>query len=284
MAYRLAQVRSLAQLTDLFLHQYRGVLREREGYLVAETPDNPGFFWGNFLFFPEAPRAGDFARWEALFRKEFAHNPRIKHLTFAWDEQSPGEAAEFLAAGYEAETGSVLSLKQGGLKAPRKKMSEGSDLVVRPLESDADWEAATQNQIACRLEGWSLEAYTPFKRTQMAQYRRMVRNGKGLWWGAFTGTNELTAECGLFFSGQIGRFQNVGTSPAHRRQGICSRLVFEVCRHALAEDPSRTLVIVADEGEPADFIYRSVGFAPAGKQFTLTWWPRDEWSGQAQNP
>lgn len=272
---RLADVRSLAPQTDLFIHQYRGLLRERSGYIVGETPDNPGFFWGNFLFFPRAPQSGDLVKWKELFRKEFAHQPLVRHYAFFWDEESEGDAAEFLRAGFQAETGSVLALSDGGLLKPVKDPKEA--ITVRPIATEAEWEAVTRNQIACRLDGWKLETYTPFKRKQMAQYRRMVSDGHGHWWGAFRG-EELVAECGLFYSGNVGRFQNVGTAPAHRRKGYCSRMVHEICGRAFRENKSRTLVIVAEEDEPADFIYRSVGFAPAGKQFTLTWWPREEWA------
>ena len=274
MTYSLREVRSLAPRTDLFIHQFRGPLKEREGYLVAETPGNPSYFWGNFLFFPQAPRAGDFERWRELFRREFAHEPLVRHNTFAWDEESPGDNAEFVAFGFKPEVGSALSLTAPGLKAPAKLRP---DLQIRPLSTESDWEAATRNQIACRPDVWNIDAYTVFKRQQMGHYRAMVAAGHGHWWGAFL-RGELVGECGLFFSDSLGRFQNVGTAPARRRQGICSAMVHEICRQAFAEDPSRTLVIVADEGEPADFIYRSVGFAPAGRPHSLMWWPRDEWN------
>lgn len=270
---RLADVRSLAPQTDLFLHRYRGLLKERGGYLVGETPDNPGFFWGNFLFFPRAPRKGDLQKWKAIFREEFSHQPLVRHFAFFWDEQSEGDNAEFLKEGFQAEVGSVLALKKEGLLSPAKS----ADVSVRPLRTDAEWEAATRNQIDCRLGGWKLDTYTPFKRRQMEQYRRMVVDGHGHWWGAFRG-EELVAECGLFFSGSVGRFQNVGTAPAHRRKGYCSAMVHAICAASFSENPSRTLVIVAEEGEPADFIYRSVGFGPAGRQHSLTWWPREEWA------
>jgi ribosomal protein S18 acetylase RimI-like enzyme len=274
MPYSLQDVRALAPRTDLFIHQFRGSLKERDGYLVAETPGNPSYFWGNFLFFPHAPRAGDLERWRELFRREFAHEPLVRHNTFAWDEESPGNNAAFVAAGFKPEVGSALSLSAPGLKASAKKRA---DLEIRPLATDAEWEAATHNQIACRPDGWNIDAYTPFKREQMGHYRAMVANGHGHWWGAFL-RGQLVAECGLFFSGAFGRFQAVGTAPAFRRQGICSSMVFEICRRAFAEGPSRTLVIVAEENEPADFIYRSVGFIPAGRQHSLMWWPREDWS------
>ncbi len=271
MTFHLHEVRSLAARTDLFLLGFQGEIRERDGYLAAETPGNPGYYWGNYLFFPSAPKRGDLEAWLALFRKEFGHNPKIRHTAFGWDEPSPGENEEFLAAGFLAETGSALSLKKTFLVEPASKKA---GLAVRPLKTEAEWEAATQNQIQCRPESLRLEEYIPFKRAQMLQYREMSEKGHGHWWGAFLG-EELVADCGLFFSRPLGRFQNVGTSPLHRRQGFCRIMIHEICRTAFAEDPGRTLVIVAESGAPADHLYRSLGFSPEPSQFTLARWPSE---------
>jgi len=274
MRFSFSQVRSLAGQTDLFLQTYRGVLRERSDYIVLETPSNPSFFWGNYLYFRNAPKAGDLARWMDFFRREFAHQPEIRHYVFAWDESNPGENEEFLSHGFLAETSSVLSLENLELREPLRKFTP---LKVRPLQTEADWEAATENQIACRPEGWKIDSYTTFKRQHMNSYRRMQEEGHGHWWGGFL-DETLVAECGLFYSGNIGRFQSVGTNPDYRRRGICGSMIHLICQAAQTRNPSLTLVIVADEGEPADRIYRSVGFRPNELRYTLSHWPKEEWS------
>ena len=45
-------VRSLALTTDLALHATRGRVTDRGNYLVVETPDDPGYYYGNLLVLP----------------------------------------------------------------------------------------------------------------------------------------------------------------------------------------------------------------------------------------
>ncbi|MGZ3703726.1 MAG: GNAT family N-acetyltransferase, partial [Bdellovibrionota bacterium] len=266
----LADCTSLAGRTDLSILAAGGSrIRSRSEYLVIDTPGNPGYFWGNYLYFRKAPTATDVDRWQSLFRREFAAEPRVRHFTFGWDEQTPGtEFPEFLR-----DATSVLALEAAKLVKPPRAFET---LLVRPLESDADWEAMVQNQISCRLEGFKLESYEPFKRRQAATFRAMSEAGRGHWWGGFV-AGRLVAECGLFLFGNLGRFQAVGTHPEFRRRGICAALVHEISLRTLAANPERTLVMCAAADEPAERVYRSVGFEPRQRQWALCRYPSDEW-------
>ena len=44
--------------TDLIFARFDGELIERPDCLVVRTPANPSFWWGNFLLFDHAPKAG----------------------------------------------------------------------------------------------------------------------------------------------------------------------------------------------------------------------------------
>jgi len=67
---------------------------DRGDCLVIRTPDNPGFWWGNFLLTRAWPGEGD--GWLARYAAEF---PQAKHVALGVDVTAPaGRApAEFAA-------------------------------------------------------------------------------------------------------------------------------------------------------------------------------------------
>ena len=177
-----------------------------------------------------------------------------------------GRTSRFVAAGYERDPGIVMTARDVTLPNHAHP-----NLTVRPILTAAEWEAATQLQIACRAERFSLEAYTAFKTPQMAAFRRMTARGELQWYGAFEGEVQV-GNLGLSSQGPVRRFQTVGTHPDHRRKGVCSRLVYEVSRIGIA-DGAETLVMVADEFEDARRVYDRVGYAVTEYQIGLTYRP-----------
>lgn len=273
------KLRSLAQRTDLIFRRAQGRVTDCGEYLLIETPGNPGFFWGNYLLFSHAPREGDYKKWRALFDKHFSHIPEVRHCSFGWDatEEDWGVFAPFKKAGFKPDPGDVMLASAASLKKPRRFQS---GLEVRPLGSDADWEAALANQISTRDHNIKLEHYLPFKKKQMDAYRLMVEAGCGQWFGAFRDGN-MEGDLGLFFEPdeKLGRFQSVVTLPNFRRQGVCATLVYEASLFGFHTMKLDTLVMVADSGEPAGRVYRSVGFELKEKQMGCCWWDREYWGG-----
>lgn len=251
--------RSLGYFTDLrILEGFGATITERAAYWVIETPTNPGYYWGNFLLFRAAPGPGDYQRWMELFAQEFAHARAVQHRAFGWDAPTKegSDVAPFLAAGFERQDAMVLVTGEP-LPPPRPC----PDLDVRPLQTEAEWEAALRNQVACRSAGFQEEDYRVFKRRQMADYRALAEAGSGAWLGAFLG-DRLVGELGVFVFDGVGRYQSVGTDPAHRRRGVCGTLVYQAARHALEQLGAERLVIVADPDDQATRVYQSVGFIP----------------------
>lgn len=253
--------------TDLLFARYDSDILDRGDYTVVRTPSNPTFHWGNFLIFPRAPEAsdphapgtGDAIRWSAAFLREFGHYPALRHRAYTWDAGKIGPAAraEFATLGVSLETNRVLTMESAGaLRVPAKF---ATDVEVRELATDAEWEAAIENQIATRRDVFTRENYEPFKRRQFDRYRRMHAAGLGGWFGAFL-EGRLVADLGLYHERGVGRFQSVGTHPDFRRRGICARLVHDVCRIGLTNQGIGTLVMVADDADHAAKIYESVGF------------------------
>lgn len=255
---RISDLRSPGLATDVEIARFEGVLTERPGYLVVETPGNPGFYWGNFLIYPAPPAPSDEPVWREDFRREFAHQPLVRHQAFSWD--GSGEGAPF--AGFTRESGAVLTARE-----VRRPPRAHPGAVVRPLRTDAEWEAAVLNQIECREEGFTRESYEPFKRAQMARYRRMSEAGLGDWYGAFL-DGELAADCGLFVFGETGRFQAVETRPDLRRRGLAAALLHEAARAGLRR--ARELVIVSEQVHGAERLYRSAGFSGDERTWQLT--------------
>jgi ribosomal protein S18 acetylase RimI-like enzyme len=106
-----------------------------------------------------------------------------------------------------------------------------------------------------------------FSRARQAELRAMFRAGRGAWYVALDG-DVLVGSMGIVVTGGRGararraRFQTVDTAASHRRRGICSRLLVDAARHAVATYGADRLVIVADPGYHAAGIYESVGFRP----------------------
>lgn len=257
---------SLGYMTDLSILEGMGaVISEQPTHWVIETPANPGYYWGNFLLFRAAPRTGDFERWTAEFDRRFAHLPQPHHQCFGWDDPAGprGDLAAFEAAGFEVQEGVVLATAK---PLPPERPCE--QLTVRPLQTEADWEAALLNQIRCRSEGFDHDEYRDFKRRQMLDYQALTAAGMGAWFGAFLG-DRLVGDLGIFLSHGVGRFQSVGTDPAYRRRGVCSTLVYQAARYAQERMNASKLVIIADPEDQAARIYQSVGFAACERQMGI---------------
>lgn len=262
------QIKSLGYRTDLIFPRFDGVVKERDNYLVIETPSNPHFHWGNYLLFREPPAPGALEEWRRLFKAEFGSNPEIKHITFGWDgtDGQMGASAEFVNAGFRTAEQIVLAANE--VSRPKHFNIE---VTVRPLTTDEDWIDATENQIACRDAIYEYGPYKLFKESQMKRYRSMEAQGLGHWFGAFI-NDQLVGSLGIYRDQNIGRFQNVGTNPEFRRQGICGTMVYLASEHAFSKMGIETLVMVSDEDGDARRVYESVGFKPREKQSGLSWW------------
>jgi ribosomal protein S18 acetylase RimI-like enzyme len=266
------EVHSLGYRTDLIFPEFDGQILDRGDHLVILTPTNPTFYWGNFLLFQNPPGEGDLKKWKTIFTQEIGSQVKAEHFALGWDTVNGelGAVQPFLDEGFNLNQTVVLTTQQ--VKIPPKYNRE---VVIRPLTSDDDWEQATQNQIACRDPNHSLEGYQIFKRDQMRRYRQMNQSGLGHWFGAFLGS-QLVAELGVFTSGKLGRFQQVGTHPDYRRQGICGVLVYQASRYTFEKMGVETLVMVADENYHAAKIYESIGFEPKEHQVGIDWWPKTQ--------
>lgn len=266
MATRSEVPRALTWATDLDKLPRNRVVEVRDGYLVVRTPNEPGFYWGNLLLFDDPPAAGDRARWERLFETEFTGQASVEHRTFAWDrvDGEIGQAQEeFVAGGYEMEDTIALVATPDQLHPhPR----ENREVTVRALDPapGADrrlWEQVAELQAVEHDDASEPEEHhREFLERRMDALRALFQEGRGAWYVALTADATVAGSCGVVVTGDRGRFHAVDTAAAHRRRGICSRLVVEAGQRSAERYGAERLVIAADAGYHALGLYESLGF------------------------
>jgi ribosomal protein S18 acetylase RimI-like enzyme len=259
--------RSLVFATDIDVLAIDRVVNPRDGYLVVRSPSNPAFWYGNFLLFDDPPTEGDGPRWERRFDAEFADEPRARHRTFCWDRPDGdiGRAAdEFARHGFDLESIVGLVATPGSLTAHPRANAEVEIRPLDPAEGSADeplWSAVIEIQVTGRDGRIGEREHREFSRTRQNELRTLFRAGRGAWYVARAPDGEVVASCGIVATGDRGRYQAVETLEAHRRKGICSRLLIDAAAHATAEHALSTLVIAADADYHALGLYESLGFA-----------------------
>jgi RimJ/RimL family protein N-acetyltransferase len=292
--HRLGPVRRITSLgfrTDVALRVLEGAkVTHRGDYLVVRSPDQPDFWWGNFLLLAGWPGPGTGDSWLARFAAEF---PLARHVALGVDragvdragvdragEDEAGEdhagdngagdngaiPAEFLAAGLEPQRDTVLTCAVVG---PPPHPSAAAE--IRRLESDADWQQSVDLALRC----FDHSEPRDYLEARTAARRRLTRAGRGAWFGAFAG-GRLLAQLGLFDAGDgHARYQHVETDPEARRRGLAGTLVWHAGRYGREVLGASTFVIVADPADVAIRVYRACGFADRQRQFGFERPPAD---------
>lgn len=260
------KLNSLSLLTNMIFARNESEIIERESYIVVKTMSNPTFHWGNYLIFKRAPVDGDIVNWMNIFQKEFSHYKKFEHYVFAWDELSEPKSAEYLSYGFELQKS--VSLKSTQVNPPKHY---NKDLTVRLLTSAEDWEAALELQVSTRDPKFSYEEYKEFKTNQDKSYQKLIAQKRGGRFGVFK-EGKLIADLGIYFEGELARYQSVVTHPEHRGIGACGTLVYESGKYALENWGVKTLCMEADPDYHAARIYESVGFAPEENSYSLYWY------------
>jgi ribosomal protein S18 acetylase RimI-like enzyme len=274
-------VGSLGFRTDLMLRRLAGAtLADRGDHIVVRTADNPTFYWGNFLLLAEPPTDGG-AGWLDVFGREF---PDAEHVALGIDgtEGRTGDVSALVDAGIDVELNVVLTASEVSLSPTP------SDVELRRLTTDDDWEQAIGLRLAVDEDEDEGNEHETFVRLKAAESRRLVEAGHGAYFGAVVG-GSVRASLGIVTDGSgVARFQNVETHPDYRRRGLASALLGAAAAVARAELAATTLVIVADPEYVAIDLYRSLGFADSERQVQLerapTRTPRQPGEDEASAP
>jgi RimJ/RimL family protein N-acetyltransferase len=254
------RITSLGFQTDVALRGLEGAqVSDRGNYLVVRTPDNPDFWWGNFLLLARlpGPGLGEGHAWLNRFAAEF---PAARHITLGVDVTGDADVPEeFAAAGLEPDRATVLTTTE--LRPPAHL---NTDAEIRPLDDAADWRQSVDLAHRCfdGEPGGYLER-------RAAARRRLTQTGAGAWFGAFA-DGRLVAQLGLFDVGHgYARYQHVETDPAARRRGLAGTLLWTAGRYGREVLGTRTFVIVADPAEVAIRIYQACGFTARQSQLSF---------------
>ncbi len=257
-------VRSLALTTDLALHATRGRVTDRGNYLVVETPDDPGYYYGNLLVLPAAPQVGEVSYWMRKFHEELGKNPAIKHVTFCWDGVTGDEGAgdELRGAGFTIDTHQVM--------VAEAVVAEPAVLPLRTLAPD-------EVLVTADLE-WAMgdrhdEIYRRFLQRRATWHRDLVKRGLAHFYGAFDGKT-LVSSLGLVRVGNVGRYQDVQTLPAYRKRGLARALLATAAQVAFADGAER-VVIVTEAESAAARLYARAGFRAIERQGSACRYPPD---------
>lgn len=285
------ELRSLGYRSELIFAEFDGQVQTRDGYTVIRTLTNPNYFWGNLLVFDLPPRVSDVDDWIETFHREFT-DPRIYHITLAWDPvmsetgREFGDVSGFVNRGYLLESKEVLALdarviakaNANGLGSTHEPKNFNKALRVRPLESDDEWERMIQVQVGSSHGHLSRSSWESFYRDQSHRYKAMAKAGLGHWFGGFF-EDELVAGLGIFCRERLARFQTVCTDPKFQRRGFCATIVFESMRQILRSHSIDTFVMCADPDYHAIRIYESVGFVRQAQEHGVYWWDKSREPG-----
>jgi GNAT superfamily N-acetyltransferase len=258
-------VRSLVWATDIDVLERNHALVRRDRYWAVHSPENPTFWWGNFLLFDDAPVDGDGDRWEELFQAEFGARTAVTHRCFAWDRTDgiAGAAGpELVARGYELEW-TVGLVAQAGHVVSHPRANQ--QVTVQALDPDADarlWEAAIEIQMAQAPADVSVDYHRTYLVRRQRGLRELFRDGRGAWYLALLDGLPV-ASLGIVVTGSRARYQVVETLAAHRRKGIATRLVADAATHAARHHHIDHFVIAADPDYHAIGIYEGLGFERA---------------------
>lgn len=258
-------IESLLWATDIDVLAADHTLRRRDGYWLVESPQNPTFWWGNFLLFDDPPAPGDGERWEALFAREFAARPDVTHRSFGWDRTDAAVGAaeqELVARGYELERSSGLVATPERIVAHPRANREVEVRALDPQTGADDelWEQVVQVQLAQAPEEQDAAYHLTFSRRRQQELREIFSGGgRGCWYVALL-DGEVAGSLGVVVTGIRARYQAVDTVERFRRRGIARRLVVDAARDACAKQAIDHLVIAADPDYHAIGIYEELGF------------------------
>ena len=224
-------------------------------HLVVETPDNPGYYWGNFVLVTNPGLAERPRDCLALMEREF---PSAGHVAIGLPAAPDPQAWEGLDVDLERDE--VL-----GADRPPRGRELPTGYVARPLAGD-DWEQSLRNEVA---ESGAADpvAYADFARRRIASRQRMVAHGDAVFVGAFVG-EELVADLGIVLGEDAARYQSVATVAAHRRRGLASHLLQVAGEWAQGRGTTRWVIIV-EPGSDAARLYRACGMEPVDESWQV---------------
>lgn len=238
---------------------------DMQSHAVRSSPERSDYMYGHALLLDERPEVDELASWVERWREAFADAPAAEWMVIEWTEG--GDAAAPEALEHEAERlglelDSMIVFALDVVQEPEI----GQQWRARPFDSDKDWLAGAE---LTATEGEDDPAYLDFYQWKFRGYQHHWSAGQGVWFGVWEG-DTLIGSGGSIWYGGIARFQELTTHVDYRRQGVCSRLCYEMVSFLKSLDPPLDqILVVAEEGSAAAGVYERLGFEPRARQYTL---------------
>jgi hypothetical protein len=249
-------ISSIGLRSEFVLFDHISEVYSREDYLVVKTPRNPKYISANFVLFKHAPDVGALDRWPSLFAKEFENDVNIKHVKLIWDgiTDQTNSIRPFLDSGFEL--GHYRALVSNGFLIEPNIHQE---IEIRVISTNEEWESILGDQMLLKPKGLSDDYYKEFSSQLIEDHISIVGLGKAIWFGAFIGST-MVGSAGLLWSDELAVFHRVIVKEKFQKQGICKTLLYYISQWISKELSNRTLVILAEKGSLAEYIYQSLGF------------------------
>lgn len=255
--------------SDFLLHRHGALVAERDDCIVVRTPDNPTYYWGNFLLLPQLPGDADLAHWLQRFDDEVAAlQPASQHVALGINlpPATLPPLPAWQAAGFDLIETAVLALRRDGLLAPATVPRGRVELLQLDLRQDIEAIVALE---CADTHGFAVAGYADYRRRQLQRYAAMAAQGQAAWFGLRC-DGVLAADCGLMHDGAgLGRFQRVATHPDWRRRGLCTALVHGVSAWGFAQWGLQQILMCADPDDVAIGIYEHLGYRRIARECCL---------------
>ncbi|MCW5220462.1 N-acetyltransferase [Verminephrobacter aporrectodeae subsp. tuberculatae] len=243
------------------------VVEAYDDFAFLRCPEREDFWFGNFVITRcPLPAVDD---WPALHRewhRRIASRCAVPREVYQWECCSPAPLDEGKMATMGGD-GLFTSLTVMQLRAALAfTLPQGVEFVE--LDTKQRFREAIVLTTESNAEDPESVATADFTQWQYGRQWEQVRTGRATWFGLLC-QGRIVAHCGLIHKAGIGRYQDVTTAPAHRRQGLAEMLVRAVAAHALHRDRCHQLVIVAEADSPPERIYRRVGFEPFSHEYSV---------------
>lgn len=254
---------SLALRTDLAVAALDGTVADRGDHVVVATPDQPSFYWGNFIVVAPPPTPDEARAW--LARAAAVRCPEAAHVAVAIDAPdgalAPDVAAALVGAGATVETMIAMACDRPlAAAAP-------ADVEVRPFDRARDWDALLALSLTLDPDTPAMRA---FLTQRIAARARAAARGQVRWWGGFA-AGELIASAGVVPLADCARYQDVQTHAAWRRRGVASAVLTAIAREARNQNQNqnenqnslagaRLVLVVAEDNAAARAAYQRLGF------------------------
>ena len=161
---------------------------------VLKTPSDPAFYFGNLICVNQLVEQQK-ENWIQIFKDQFSDTPGVQHITLWWQQKTQSiPTDDWLQAGFEYKEFQVRALRLGYLNVLRLPTN---DYLIRPFNSELDWQQWLDLSCMEGRQGHSEQAYRQFNQMQANRYLKLAERHAGNHWGVFSLQGQLLAFAGL---------------------------------------------------------------------------------------